>query len=112
MVKYSFFPIELVLVLCALVDYTISDAPNFVSGFGLTVRSSSLLSNQLYEVVVSSDEVRDDQHIRILVPPDYATSGASRRYPVLYLLHGATDNGTAWTTTNFKPNFVFDLLRL
>jgi len=106
MMAYGFFLIELVIVLCALVDYSISDAPNFVSGFGLTVRSSSLLSNQLYEVVVSSDEVLGDQHIRILVPPDYATSGASRRYPVLYLLHGATDNGTAWTTKGAAQNIT------
>jgi len=31
----------------------------------------------------------------IYLPPDYATS--ERKYPVLYLLHGFTDNETGWT---------------
>ncbi len=95
--KYGFFLVELTLVLCSLVDYTTGDAPNFVSGFGLTVLSSTALNPQLYEVVVSSQEVHDNQTIRIIIPNDYTTSGASRRYPVLYLLHGATDNATTWT---------------
>jgi len=98
MMKYGFFLVELTLILCNLVDYTTGDAPNFVSGFGLTVLSSTQLNSQLYEVVVSSEEVRGNQTIRILVPTDYATSGAGRRYPVLYLLHGATGAATDWTT--------------
>jgi S-formylglutathione hydrolase FrmB len=95
--RYSFFLVELALILCNLVDSTTSDAPNFVSGFGLSVLSSNQLNNQLYEVFVASEEVRGDQQIRILVPSDYATSGSSRHYPVLYLLHGATGNATDWT---------------
>ena len=91
--RYSLFLVQLILIVFNEIDPTISDAPNFVSGCGLTVRSVV----QLYEVVVSSEEVRGNQGIRILVPPDYATSGTSRRYPVLYLLHGAGDNETAWT---------------
>ena len=51
--------------------------------------SSAQVNDQLYEVVVSSDELRGDQKIRILVPRDYTTNGSNRRYPVLYLLHGA-----------------------
>ncbi|CAF0920755.1 unnamed protein product [Adineta ricciae] len=66
------------------------DVPDFISAFGLTVCSSTKLSDQLYEVVVSTPEVLDNQTIRILLPNDYFTSGNTRRYPVLYLLHGAT----------------------
>ena len=33
---------------------------------------------------------------RVLLPPDYATS--ARRYPVLYLLHGAGGNENDWST--------------
>jgi len=95
--KSSFLFVELAFLLCNLVDYTVSDAPNFVSGCGLTVVSSTPINPQLYEVVVSSEEVRGNQRVRILVPTDYATSGASRRYPVLYLLHGAYGGAGDWT---------------
>jgi S-formylglutathione hydrolase FrmB len=95
--RYGFFLVKLVLVLCNLVDYTTADGPHFISGFGLTVLSSTPLNTQLYEVVVSSQEVRGNQTIRIIIPNDYATSSTNRRYPVLYLLHGATDDATTWT---------------
>jgi S-formylglutathione hydrolase FrmB len=96
--RNNFFVVGLAVVLCTLAGYTLGDAPNFVSAFGLTVRSSVQLTNQLYEVVVSSDEVYGDQKIRILIPPDYTTSGNNRRYPVLYLLHGAYGGAADWTT--------------
>lgn len=35
-----------------------------------------------------------ERNYAIYLPPDYETSG--RSYPVLYLLHGATDNHTGW----------------
>ena len=42
----------------------------------------------------------------ILLPDDYDTSTA--RYPVLYLLHGLTQNYTAWGLANGAP-FYADL---
>jgi enterochelin esterase-like enzyme len=36
-----------------------------------------------------------DRKYAIYLPPDYETS--NRRYPVLYLLHGAGDNQSGWT---------------
>jgi S-formylglutathione hydrolase FrmB len=98
--------VRLFLVLLSLTDSTIGDAPNFVSGFGLTVHSSTLLNHQLYEVVVSSEEVLGNQAILILVPTDYATSGASRHYPVLYLLHGAYNNAASWITRGAAQNIT------
>ena len=98
MLNYYFVVVKLTVILCYFIDKTFADAPSFVSGFGLTVLSSTQLNIQLYEVVVSSEEVHGNQTIRILVPNDYATSGSSRRYPVLYLLHGATDSAVTWTT--------------
>jgi S-formylglutathione hydrolase FrmB len=97
MMRYSFFFVKLALILYNLFGYSSGDIPNFVSAFGLTVCSSTQLSNQLYEVVVSSDEVLGNQTIRILVPQNYSTSGNNHRYPVLYLLHGATGDATSWT---------------
>ena len=104
MMKYRCFLIKLTMVLCSLINYVASDAPNFVSGFGLTVISSTQLSSQLYEVVVSSENIRDNQTIRILIPADYSTSGPSRRYPVLYLLHGAGGGSKDWTTFGSAQN--------
>jgi S-formylglutathione hydrolase FrmB len=95
--RYSFLFVELTFIVCHLVGYTIADAPNFISGFGLTVLSSAKLNPQLYEVIVSSEEVRGNQTVRIQVPSDYATSGTNRRYPILYLLHGAYGNAAGWT---------------
>ena len=104
---FNFLLTNLAFILYNLVGYIISDAPDFISGSGLTVRNVSLLNDRLYEVTVSSEQVRGDQKIRILVPTDYTTSGPSRHYPVLYLLHGAyggagdwTGGGSAESTTN------------
>ncbi|CAF3321643.1 unnamed protein product [Rotaria socialis] len=107
--KNNSFLVTLLIVLCSLVSYIIGDAPHFISAFGLTVRSSSQLTNQLYEVVVSTEEVLGDQKIRILVPTDYATSGVSRRYPVLYLLHGAGGSEIDWTTSGIAGKVCSNL---
>lgn len=42
----------------------------------------------------SSSILGRDVNYAVYLPPDYATSG--RRYPVVYLLHGYTDNESAW----------------
>jgi S-formylglutathione hydrolase FrmB len=104
--KFRYLLVNLAFFLFNLVDGTINDAPNFISGCGLTVHSTTQLNNQLYEVVVSSEQVLGNQTIRILLPTDYTTSGASRRYPVLYLLHGATENAAAWTVNGEVENIT------
>ena len=45
--------------------------------------------------------------IWIYTPPDYAKS--TRRYPVLYLLHGSNDTAAGWTMAG-NANFVLDNL--
>ncbi len=106
MMRYSFLFVELVFILCNRIDCIIGDAPNFVSGCGLTVLSSTQLNTQLYEVILSSEEVRGNQTVRILLPTDYVTTGTSRRYPVLYLLHGAHQNAHVWTTDGTAQNIT------
>ncbi len=96
--------VGLILILCTLIDYIVSDTPNFVSAYGLTVRSTSQLNNQLYGAVLSSDEVRGEQKTRILVPRDYATSNSNRRYPVLYLLHRVYGGAADWTMIGAAQN--------
>ena len=106
MMKYSWCFIELLLNLCSLINCVLCDGPTFVSGFGLTFLSSTELAPQLYEVVVSSENVRGNQTTRIFFPSDYMTSGASRRYPVLYLLHGAQGGAKDWTTLGSAQTIV------
>ena len=104
--RYCCWFVDLLFVVFYLINNVNGDVPSFVSGFGLTVLSSTQLNNQLYEVVLSSQQVLGNQTIRILLPPDYTTSGTSRRYPTLYLLHGATDSGTAWTMKGAAQSIV------
>ena len=43
---------------------------------------------------LSSSILGGDVNFAVYLPPDYATS--ARRYPVVYLLHGYSDNETGW----------------
>ncbi len=45
-------------------------------------------------LIVTSKILKSDVRYTIYLPPDYETS--SRYYPVVYLLHGYTDNDNAW----------------
>ena len=49
----------------------------------------------------------DTRAIWIYTPPGYATT--TRRYPVLYLLHGSNDTAAGWTMAG-NANFVLDNL--
>ena len=67
----------------------------------------------------------DDRDFIVYTPPGYGAAGASagvgvgagagagagagRRYPVLYLLHGYTDDATAWSTVG-RANTILDNL--
>lgn len=62
---------------------------------GLTLVSTVQLSARLQEVAVRSEALGAVTRFRVLLPAGYATGG--RRYPVLYLLHGAGDDQTSWS---------------
>ena len=80
-----------------------ADAPNVVSGSGITVSGWRWITSRTLEVDVSTAKVapvavNGPHRIRITLPNNYFTSG-STRYPVLYLLHGgAGGNSAQWTT--------------
>ncbi len=67
------------LLLCALVWLTASNAQTGKVFDALTMKSEILKSERKFAVYL---------------PPDYETS--NRSYPVLYLLHGAGDDQTGW----------------
>jgi len=80
-----------------------ADAPNVVSGNGITVGAWRWITPRTLEVDVStakvaSAAVNGPHRVRITLPNNYFTSG-STRFPVLYLLHGgAGGNSAQWTT--------------
>jgi enterochelin esterase family protein len=52
--------------------------------------------------------VGDDRDYYVYTPPGYETSG-DRRYPVLYLLHGFSDDASGWTSIGLA-NVILDNL--
>ncbi|MFD3717430.1 alpha/beta hydrolase [Streptomyces sp. NPDC058674] len=65
--------------------------PGMADGFGLTQTAAVTGGATNFVVTVSTPQVAGEQRIRILLPADYAADPA-KRYPVLYFLHGASDD--------------------
>ena len=80
-----------------------ADAPNVVSGSGITVTATRWISSRTFEADVSTAlvapvAVNGPQRVRVTLPSDYFQRPTAR-YPVLYLLHGgAGGNSAQWTT--------------
>lgn len=55
-----------------------------------------------------SDIIGDTRSYLVYTPPGY-DAGRSRKYPVLYLLHGSNDTAAGWTDVG-KANFILDNL--
>src|SRR6187401_2726176 len=51
----------------------------------------------------------DTRAYYVYTPPGYKTGPWSKRYPVLYLLHGNNDTAAGWTDVG-KANFILDNL--
>ena len=80
-----------------------ADAPNLVSGNGITVSANRWITARTFEVDISTTKVaaaavQGPHRVRVTLPSNYFTSG-STRFPVLYLLHGgAGANSAQWTS--------------
>jgi diacylglycerol O-acyltransferase / trehalose O-mycolyltransferase len=57
--------------------------------------SSQRLDNRLTQLTLSTTALKAPTGVRVLLPAGYEES--TRRYPVLYLLHGAFGDETDWT---------------
>jgi enterochelin esterase family protein len=55
-----------------------------------------------------SEIVGDDRDFYVYTPPNYDASGKTK-YPVLYLLHGLSDDASGWTTAG-RANVILDNL--
>ncbi len=59
-----------------------------------TVSTFAQTGKVMDNLTMTSKILKMERNYAVYLPPDYETS--TRDYPVLYLLHGATDNHTGW----------------
>ena len=71
------------------------DPPEPVNDFGLTLVEVEHINDRLLEITFETAALSAPTAVRILLPTDYEIS--DRRYPVIYLLHGAADDYRSWT---------------
>ena len=94
-----------------------ADAPNVVSGSGITVSGWRWITSRTLEVDISTAKVaasaiNGPNRIRITLPNNYF-SAPTTRFPVLYLLHGgAGGNSAQWTTGGGAAEALTDGTRL
>lgn len=82
-----------------------AQAPTAVSAVtGTPVTASEALSGLLLDDQLWSPIIGQTFTYRVYLPPDYLSS-PKRRYPVLYMLHGAGGNYTEWTDS-FLPEQI------
>ena len=70
----------------------------------LAVATGVVAQEKVHTVEFYSPAVERTMKYNILLPRDYDLS--SERYPVLYLLHGLTQNFTAWGLSNGSPYYA------
>jgi S-formylglutathione hydrolase FrmB len=63
---------------------------------GIQLVSSQRLDPRLLDLTLSTPALAGPTHVRVLLPGGYRKQ-KPKRYPVLYLLHGAFGNSTDWT---------------
>lgn len=61
-----------------------------------TVVSETQVDARTLDLAISSPALGRTESVRLLLPPGWSKS-ATRTWPLLYLLHGAGDDYTAWT---------------
>jgi enterochelin esterase-like enzyme len=66
----------------------------FLCGCILQVTSAQQTGKVIEEVIMKSAILKKDVKYAIYLPPDYITS--ERNYPVVYLLHGYSNDHTSW----------------
>lgn len=66
---------------------------------GLKETSRTSTDGRLLDLKLQSEATQNEQPVRVLLPKGYS---ASRRYPVLYLLHGAFGDQNGYTANGFE----------
>jgi enterochelin esterase-like enzyme len=63
---------------------------------------------EIHHHFYKSSVAADERDYYVYTPPDYKTSG-KQKYPVLYLLHGYSDDASGWTAVG-RANVILDNL--
>ena len=71
-------------------------APAGTGAQAITVAGERRVDDRLREFTLRTPALDQPTHVRVLLPAGYARD-PSRRYPVLYLLHGANSDYRSWT---------------
>jgi S-formylglutathione hydrolase FrmB len=70
------------------------------SAAGLAVKGTGRVAPRLLDFTLSTDALNGPTHVRVLLPARYRDS--RKRYPVLYLLHGAGGSYASWSDAAVK----------
>ena len=79
----------------------------FRDGHGLEVVSVKRLSGRLVDITVRTDALDEPAGVRVLLPKGYEKT--TRRYPVLYLLHGGVGSHVDWTEQGDAERITADV---
>jgi S-formylglutathione hydrolase FrmB len=81
---------------CAALALAASGTPAEAAPEEATIVSEQQIDGRLRELTIDAPALAARTKARVLLPDGYRASGG-RRYPVLYLLHGAGGDETDWT---------------
>jgi enterochelin esterase-like enzyme len=74
---------------------------------GFNVKRDNVPHGELTAIEYDSKSLETRRRMRVYTPPGYS---ASRKYPVLYLLHGIGGTDTEWTASCHADNIIDNLL--
>ena len=78
-----------------------------VPGDGLSWEIEDVPHGEVHHHFYRSQVVGDERDFFVYTPPGYVSG--TKRYPVLYLLHGFSDDASAWTAVG-QANYILDNL--
>jgi len=94
------FLLRLACALCVLLSPLVPSAAH---------AQSAPLAGVLFDAEMWSPTLQQYETYRIYLPPDYFVADNERRYPTLYMLHGAGGNYTEWTDS-YLPQQLDDMI--
>ncbi len=80
----------------AALALAVSGAPANAAAADATIVSEQRIDSRLRELTIAAPSLAAETKVRVLLPDGYRADDG-RRYPVLYLLHGAGGDETDWT---------------
>jgi S-formylglutathione hydrolase FrmB len=72
-----------------------------------TIVATARVSDRIRDLTVDSPAVGSRVDVRLILPPEFDAQ-PSRRFPVLYLLHGCCDTPESWTRSTDVERLVAD----